>query len=113
MGERDLLSSLLSRHLGTARGESDSLSNLLSRHGGITGRPAYKSPSERFLDDHSVARILDASLGLLAAVRTLTAVTEDVVRERRNRLIERSAVKNSSSTDRPQVTNHERIPLTY
>ena len=112
MGERDLLSSLLSRHRGTAMGESDSLSNLLSRHGGITGRPTYKSPATRLLDDYSMARILDASLGLLEAVRTLTAVTEDVVRERRNRLVQRSA-KNPSATNRPQESNHERIPLTY
>jgi hypothetical protein len=93
--------------------ERDSLSNILSRHGGITRRPVDQSPSARLLDDYSMTRILDASLGFLAAVRTLTAVAEDVVRDRRNRLAERSAAANASPTDQHHIGNHERIPLTY
>ena len=92
--------------------DRDPLSRLLARHRASNGRSTNMSRSERFLDDYSIARILDASLGVLAALRTLTAVTEDVVRARRDRLLERTS---GASTPRSQhkSTDRERIPLTY
>ena len=76
MGERDSFSKLLARH-GAGGGD----------HGGAGGRRQSPRGSVRLLDDEAKARILDASLGVLAALRALADVTEDVLRERRDSLL--------------------------
>ena len=104
----------------------DSLSDLLSRHRGLTDRPRRASASRRRLDDRSKARILDASLGVLAALRALTDVTEEVIRERRSQILERphkpddpvptagpNANERSTHPIPPNEMPRQHIPLSY
>ncbi len=110
--------------------ERDSLSRLLARHGAGGGDHSdaggrHQSPrgSARLLDDEAKARILDASLGVLAALRALADVTEDVLRERRDSLLGdggsgRSTAAGSNpadvrDADAPGAEAREQIPLTY
>jgi hypothetical protein len=113
--------------------ERDSLSRLLARHGAGGGDHSdaggrHQSPrgSARLLDDEAKARILDASLGVLAALRALADVTEDVLRERRDSLLGDGGSRRSSSAasrrsnpadvrdaDAPGAEAREQIPLTY
>ena len=112
MGERDSLSRLLARH-GAGGGD----------HGGAGGRHQSPRKSVRLLDVEAKARILDASLGVLAALRALADVTEDVLRERRDSLLggggsgrTTSAGSNPADVRDPEaagVETREQIPLTY
>jgi hypothetical protein len=110
--------------------ERDSLSKLLARHGAGGGdhRGAgsrYQSPrgSPRLLDDEAKARILDASLGVLTALRALAEVTEDALRERRDSLLGGAGSGRTTSAgsnpadgryaDTNGAETREQIPLTY
>jgi hypothetical protein len=110
----------------TAMPDWDSLSDLLSRQRGLTDRPRRASGSRRRMDDRSKARILDASLGVLAALRVLTDVTEEVIRERRNFLLGVQMPDDPVSgeqdvptrvppkdSDRRNAAPREQIPLSY
>jgi len=111
MRERDSLSRLLATH--GRSGEDDRSAR--SRHASLRG-------SARLLDDEAKARLLDASLGVLAAFRTLADVAEDILRERRASLFESRVsgpVADASRSDdvdhpvRPGAPAREQIPLTY
>jgi hypothetical protein len=75
------------------------------------------------LDVEAKVRLLDASLGVLAALRALADVTEDIVRERRDTLLRggRPAHPPSAGSDPadvhladpPAARTREQIPLTY
>jgi hypothetical protein len=109
--------------------ERDSLSRLLARHGagggdrgGARGRRRSPRGSARLLDDEAKVRLLDASLGVLAALRDLADVTEDVLRERRDSLLggggsghTTSAGSNPPDDDAEArgAETREQIPLTY
>ena len=102
MAERDAFARLLARHYGLDEASADR-----------ARRSAGREQPSRWLDDRSRARILDASLDVLAAVRTLTKVAEEVLRERRNRLLdEAGAPEDGSSPPDPGITR-QRIPLSY
>jgi hypothetical protein len=112
MSERDSLSRLLARH-GAGGGD----------HGGAGARHQSPRGSVRLLDDEAKARILDASLGVLAALRALADVTEDVLRERRDSLLGGGGSGRTTSagsgptdvryTEAPGAEAREQIPLTY
>lgn len=112
MGERDSLSKLLARH-GAGGGN----------HGDAGGRHRSPKGSVRLLDDEAKTRILDASLGVLAALRALADVTEDVLRERRDSLLggggsgrTTSAGSNPADVRDSEASGaetREQIPLTY
>jgi hypothetical protein len=112
MRERDSLSKLLARH-GTGGGE----------HGSNAGRRQSRSGSARLLDDEAKLRLLDASLGVFAALRALADVTEDILRERRDSLLggggsgrstsARSNPADAGDADAPAAKTREQIPLTY
>lgn len=110
--------------------ERDSLSKLLARHGagggdnrGAGSRLQSPRGSPRLLDDEAKARILDASLGVLTALRALADVTEDVLRERRDLLLGSGGSGRTTSAgsnpadvrdaDIPGSETREQIPLTY
>src|SRR6516164_5523408 len=78
MREHDSLTRLLATH--TRTGEDDRDRGARSRHASLRG-------STRFLDDEAKVRILDASLGVLAALRNLADVTEEILRDRRDSLL--------------------------
>ena len=109
--------------------ERGSLSKLLASHGidaddrnGVGGRYPTSRGTARLFDDEAKARILDASLEVLAALRALADVTEDILRERRASLVERGGSERPPSGSSP-VDGHqpdasgaqvrEQIPLTY
>ena len=123
MREHDSLTRLLATHART--GEDDRDRGARSRHASLRG-------STRFLDDEAKARILDASLGVLAALRNLADVTEEILRDRRDSLLarggggsERTGALGSTpsgnddshnpddSHTRRGVPPREQIPLTY
>jgi hypothetical protein len=74
-------------------------------------------------DAEAKVRLLDASLEVLAALRALADVTEDIVRERRDSLLaggapartapEESDPSDVRRTDPPTARTREQIPLTY
>ncbi len=74
-------------------------------------------------DDEAKVRLLDASLGVVAALRDLADVTEDVLRERRDSLLggggsgRTTAVGSNPAdvggADAPGAQAREEIPLTY
>lgn len=76
MRERDSLTSLLARH-GAESGE----------HTGAAGRRHSRNGSFNLFDAEAKVRLLDASLEVLAALRALADVAEDIVRERRDTLL--------------------------
>ena len=112
MRERDSLSNLLARHR-TGGGE----------HGSNAGRRQSRSGSARLFDDEAKLRLLDASLGVFAALRALADVTEDILRERRDSLLGggrsgrstsvRSNPADARDADAPAAKTREQIPLTY
>jgi hypothetical protein len=116
MAERDSLSNLLARN-GVGPGESE-------RDGG-RNRDRGRGRSAPRLDDETKVRLLDASLGVVEALRALAGVAEDALRERRDALLgtegsERStAPETSSDADadadaRGSGSNRrQQIPLTY
>jgi len=71
-----------------------------------TARPADPALSS------SKAAVLDATADVLAAVRRLLQVTEDMVRLRRDRLTEEPAPP-ASRAPREQHRGRERVDLTY
>jgi hypothetical protein len=70
---------------------------------GATGRPADAAVTS------ARAAALDATANLLAALRQLLQATEDMVRLRRDRLIEEPAPR----APREQRRGRERVDLTY
>jgi|SRR5580698_4596682 hypothetical protein len=112
MRERDSLSKLLARH-GTGVGDAPS----------AAGRHLNRSRSTPLFDTEAKVRILDASLGLFAALRELAVVAEDILRERRDSLRggEVSESRTSGESDPDEVRDadasvtkaREQIPLTY
>jgi hypothetical protein len=112
MRERDTLSKLLARH-GSGAGDAAS----------AAGRHLNRSRSLPLFDTEAKVRILDASLGLFAALRELAVVAEDILRERRDSLRggEVSARCTSGESDPNEVRDadaparkvREQIPLTY
>ena len=110
--------------------ERDSLTRLLARNGvgtgeraGAAGRRHGRSGSNQLFDAEAKVRLLDASLEVLAALRALADVTEDIVRERRDALLgEREPGRTQSEQSDPvdvhyaepsTATTREQIPLTY
>jgi hypothetical protein len=115
--------------------ERDSLSRLLARHGARSGEPTSavgrhrsrnRSGSAPLFDPEAKVRLLDASLEVFAALRALAGVTEDILRERRDSLLEggdagRSTSEGSDPADdrhpdapaSPPTKIREQIPLTY
>jgi hypothetical protein len=109
--------------------ERDSLSRLLARHGAgvgesatAAGRHLNRTGSAPLFDVEAKVRFLDASLGVFAALRALADVTEDILRERRNALLEGGGAGHSTSagspsdvrqTDAATTKTREQIPLTY
>ena len=110
--------------------ERDSLTRLLARHGagsgeraGAAGRRQGRNGSNHLFDAEAKVRLLDASLDVLAALRALADVTEDIVRERRDALVGGGEPRRSSSeqsdpvdvhyAEPPTATTREQIPLTY
>ena len=109
--------------------ERDSLTRLLARHGagnadraGATGRRQGRNGSGHLFDTEAKVRLLDASLDVLAALRALADVTEDIVRERRDALAGGGEPRRSSEqwdpaavhhSEPPTATTREQIPLTY
>jgi hypothetical protein len=71
----------------------------------------------------ATGRLVDASLEVLAALRALADVTEDIVRERRDSLLgeegsertpfEQSDPADARHTEPPTARTREQIPLTY
>jgi hypothetical protein len=110
--------------------DRDSLTRLLTRHGagsgeraGAEGRRQGRSGSNHLFDAEAKVRLLDASLEVLAALRALADVTEDIVRERRDSLAgggeprrapsERSDPADVRRAEPPTARTREQIPLTY
>jgi hypothetical protein len=110
--------------------ERDSLTRLLARHGagsgeraGATSRRQGRNRTAGLFDAEAKVRLLDASLEVLAALRALADVTEDIVRERRDSLLdeegsERTPFEQSDPADvrraePPTARTREQIPLTY
>ena len=110
--------------------ERDSLSRLLARNGArageatsVAGRRLNRSGSASLFDVEAKVRLLDASLGVFAALRELASVTEDVLRERRDSLLGSEVSGQYTSTgsnpadardaDAPAAKVREQIPLTY
>ena len=110
--------------------ERDSLSKLLARNGArvgeatsVAGRRLNRSGSASLFDVEAKVRLLDASLGVFAALRELASVTEDVLRERRDSLLgsEVSEQHTSAGSNPADVRDadtaatkiREQIPLTY
>jgi hypothetical protein len=94
----------------------DSFSKLLARHNGDGTAPGAAPGHARLFDDAAMARIIDASLGVVAALRSLAEVTEDVLRERRDRLLERGGADPPAAADGHENDDgeaREHIPLTY
>jgi hypothetical protein len=112
MRERDSLSRLLARH-GTGGAER---TNALGRHHGRGG-------SSTLFDAEAKVRLLDASLEVFAALRALADVAEDILRERRDSLLEGGGSGRTTPTvsdppdvghaDPPAPKTREQIPLTY
>ncbi len=110
--------------------DRDSLTRLLARngvggreHGDAAGRRRGRNGSSHLFDTEAKVRLLDASLEVLAALRALADVAEDVVRERRDSLAGgeepgRAASEPSGPVDLrhdepPTGRTPEQIPLTY
>ena len=110
--------------------ERDSLTRLLARHGagsgeraGAAGRRQGRNGSNHLFDAEAKVRLLDASLEVLAALRALADVTEDIVRERRDSLLGEPGPGPSPSewldptdmrhAEPPTARTREQIPLTY
>jgi hypothetical protein len=110
--------------------ERDSLTRLLARHGagsgeraGATGRRQGRNRTVGLFDAEAKVRLLDASLEVLAALRALADVTEDIVRERRDSLLRDRGPQHTTSdqpdpadvghAEPPTARTREQIPLTY
>lgn len=94
--------------------DRDAFARLLARHYGIEeAPPSSDRPRGRWLDDRSRAALLDASLEVLAAVRTLTKVAEEVLRDRRGRLLDHPEAPGTGDRPTDLPTTRERIPLSY
>jgi hypothetical protein len=112
MRERDSLTRLLARH-GAGSGE----------RGGAAGRRQGRNGSVNLFDAEAKVRLLDASLEVLAALRALADVTEDIVRERRDSLLgqgepdrtlsDRPDPADVGHAEPPTARTREQIPLTY
>lgn len=110
--------------------ERDSISRLLARHGAGAGESTHarggranRSGSTPLFDTEAKARLLDASLEVVAALRALAGVTEDILRERRDSLLGGGGAGRSTAAgpnpesvrdaDARGATTREQIPLTY
>lgn len=112
MRERDSLTRLLARH-GAGGGE----------HAGAAGRRQGRNGLNHLFDAEAKVRLLDASLEVLAALRALADVTEDIVRERRDSLLGEAGPGLTPSewvdptdmqhAEAPTARTREQIPLTY
>jgi hypothetical protein len=102
--------------------EPGAISRLLSAHRGLDPPPPPTPPRrapQRATSSESKARLLDASLGVLSAIRVLTEVAEDVLLEQRERLSgspepspRKTRERGHGDGDDPDET-YERIPLSY
>jgi hypothetical protein len=76
--------------------------------------PTRPGPSHRLwrgrLDQESKARLIDASLGVVSALRVLADVAEDVLVEHRDRLAGATSERGSAPEPDPHV-DPERVPL--
>lgn len=104
------------------------ISRLLSELHGLDPPPAQEPPrlripGRRRLDSESKARLIDASLGVIGALRVLADVAEDVLMDRRERLGVSDVPDQPPQSDRRDRSrrtdpkdsddSYQRIPLTY
>jgi hypothetical protein len=61
----------------------------------------------------SLVPVLDAVLGVLAATRHLVEVTEDVVREQRDRMASANGAGGTTETSRTTPAERRKIDLSY